>query len=63
MPKYRSDRVKHTSSRRRYEYLREQGIQVDDQPALRGEALDDYIDRKIWEAAHPGEDPVREWEA
>lgn len=61
MSRYRVNKVKATSPARRYEVLRIMGVQVRGH-FLKGQELDDYLDREIWAAAHPGKEPVTEWD-
>ena len=65
MPRYSVNRVKPLSSRRRYEFLREHGVTIETGGShpkiLKGQALDDYIDEKVWRDHHPGEEPRKEW--
>ena len=60
---YKIDRIKPVSNRRRWEYWREKGIitSVEDNGAVNvysKQELDDYTDRAIWLADHPGQDPT-----
>ena len=57
------NRTKPLSNARRYEFLRDQGIPVptgigDQHDIVRGQALDDYIDGKVWQELNPGKEPI-----
>ena len=60
-PIYTVNRIKPLSNSRRYEYLRELGVSVFQDGRmvlLHKEELDRYIDRAVWEEAHPGVEPI-----
>jgi hypothetical protein len=65
MAEYTVDRAKIVSFRRRYEYLRKLGVTFDTGGShpihLRGQELDEHIDRQLWMERHPGEHPVQKW--
>lgn len=66
MSKYKVNSLKHTSPMKKYEYIREVGYPVlnehGQETLLKGKALDDYIERKMWDRKHPGQEPIREGE-
>lgn len=67
MARYRVNKVKPVSNARRYEVLRSDGVLVPtgiggQTDIIKGQALDDYLDEKIWRAAHPGQEPIKEWD-
>lgn len=66
MSKYRLNSVKPKSFMKKYEFIRENGYYIPGadgvHTCLKGEDLDHYIDEQIWRAAHPGQEPIREFE-
>lgn len=65
MSKYQVNSMKPTSPMKKYEHLREVGVLVRDdngeETLLKGKALDDHIDRAMWQKKHPGQEPIREF--
>lgn len=64
MARYRIDSRKPVSPLKRYEYLRKKGVVVEGniEEILSGQDLDDYVDEQVWREAHPGQEPIKEWE-
>lgn len=62
---YRANLVKPASAMRKYSFLREVGVTIPTRDGthrlLKGAELDEFVNTKIWEAAHPGLSPTKEY--